>query len=150
MKNLGDKAIIYDECLTDIMEHQETHWDSHAERVIASRQDRLGALVLEQQTIQNPDQETIKQALLDGIRQKGWQCLPRDKDTTQLQQRMAFLTRFNTHMDEPLPASDEASLLNTMEEWLMPFLDGMTRLEHLKKLSLNLNSAVERYPTALI
>ena len=130
------KAMIYDECLADIEEFQETRWDSKTERVIAAHQDRLGALVLEHQAIQNPDQETIKRALLDGVRQKGLSCLPWDKETKQLQQRMAFLARFNDRIEDPLPFSDESSLLASMEEWLIPFLDGMTRLDHLKKLPL--------------
>ncbi|MET4693082.1 ATP-dependent helicase HrpB [Endozoicomonas lisbonensis] len=131
-----DKAIIYDECLADIQEHQETRWDSKAGRVIAAQQDRLGALVLEHQKIPDPDPDTIKRALLDGIRQKGIQCLPWDRESLQLRERLVFLNRFNDRLDDLLPASDEASLLDTMEAWLMPYLDGMTKLEHLKKLSL--------------
>ncbi|AMO55136.1 hypothetical protein GZ77_11840 [Endozoicomonas montiporae] len=131
-----DKAVIYDECLTDIEEHQETRWDSKAERGVAARQDRLGALVLEYQNIPNPDPEMIKQALLDGIRQKGLQSLPWDKASIQLRERLVFLNRFNDRMNEPLPDSNEQALLDTMETWLTPYLDGMTRLEHLKKLNL--------------
>ena len=131
-----DKAAIYDECLAGIEEIENIHWDAKTERVIAAREDRLGAIVLERQNLTNLSPDIIKQALLDGIRQSGLKCLPWDKESEQLRQRMAFLARFNAQMESSFPDCSEQGLLDSMESWLTPFLDGMTKLDHLKKLSL--------------
>ena len=46
-------------------------------------------------------------------------------------------TSFQAATDEGWPAMDDESLLARLEEWLLPALSGMTRLEQLKKLNLS-------------
>lgn len=131
-----DKATIYDECLEDIEDVQEVRWDNKAARVVAAQQDRLGALILEHQNLPNPDPETLKKALTDGVRQSGLKCLSWNKESLQLQQRLVFLNQFNDQIESPFPESSETHLLASLEKWLMPYLDGMTKLDQLKKLSV--------------
>ena len=131
-----DKAHIYDE-LTDLIEEQEvTQWQEQQQRVLAVRQDILGAVVLEQQNIDQPSQELTSKALTGGIRQSGINALPWDKESEQLKQRLQFLSRFNDQLEPPLPDFSDTGLLSSLEDWLSPYLDGITRLEQLKKLSL--------------
>ena len=131
-----DKTTIYDEMMELIEEKEITQWQQQEQRVLAVRQDCLGSLVLDQQNIPNPSQELISAAVISGIRQTGLNALPWDKETEQLKQRLQFLARFNEHLDEPLPDFSDIGLLESMNEWLTPFLDGLTRLDQLKRLSL--------------
>ena len=131
-----DKATVYDELLPLIEEKEITQWHQQEQRVLAVRQDCLGSLVLEQQNIPSPSQGLISAALISGIRQTGIHALPWDKETEQLKQRLQFLEQFNDALDEPLPDFSDVGLLNSMEDWLTPFLDGITKLDQLKRLSL--------------
>ena len=131
-----DKAQIYDE-LTDLIEEKEvTEWQEQQQRVLAVQQDVLGAIILEQQNIDQPSQALINAALIQGIRQSGINSLPWDKDSTQLKQRLEFLSRFNDQLEPTLPDFSKNGLLSSLEDWLSPYLDGITKLDQLKKLSL--------------
>ena len=131
-----DRTAIYEQITEQVQEVEHIDWNDSLGRVSAVRQDRLGALVLEQQNIANPDPEKLQDALLSGVHQTGLSCLPWDKDSSQLRERMQFLYRFNDRMETPLPDVTENALLKTLKHWLGPFVEGMTRLEQLKKLSL--------------
>ena len=131
-----DKATIYDEMMEFIEERDITRWQQQEQRVLAVHQDCLGSLILDQQNIANPSQELLSLAIISGIKQAGPGSLPWDKETEQLKQRVQFLSRFNEQLDEPLPDFSDSGLLESMETWLTPFLDGITRLDQLKRLSL--------------
>lgn len=131
-----DKASIYDEMMELIEEKAITQWEQQGQRVLAVQQDCLGKLVLDQQNIPNPSQALISAAVISGIKQAGLKSLPWDKETTHLKQRLQFLAQFNEQLDEALPDFSDAGLLSSMDEWLTPFLNGITRLDQLKRLSL--------------
>jgi len=108
-------------------------WVARENAVLAAQQRRLGALVLEEQPLNDPDPEQICAALIEGIRQTGIDCLPWSKKNRNWQQRAQFLHRIET--DQWPDVSDE-QLLQTLEKWLAPFLSGMSRLSHLSRLDL--------------
>jgi ATP-dependent helicase HrpB len=88
--------------------------------VIARRRRRLGALVLEDKPIARPDPEKVKAAMLDGIRRRG---LPWTDDLTAWRQRIAFLRR----LDPAWPDLSDEALRASLDEWLLPFVDGAAR-----------------------
>ena len=116
-----------------IKTENQTIWDHRNKQVQAVQQDRLGALVLEEKQLDKPDPELISAALIDGIRQTGLQCLPWSKSNRQWQQRLNFL---HQHLPDNWPDLSDQALLNNLNEWLAPFLTGMSRLSHLNKLDL--------------
>ena len=131
-----DKSVIYDELITLIEEKEITQWLDHQQRVLAAKQDCLGSIVLDQQTIKNPALELISAALVSGIRQMGINSLPWDKETEQLKYRLQFLFQFNDRLNAPIPDFSDQGLLDSMDEWLTPYLDGLTKPDQLKRLSL--------------
>lgn len=131
-----DKVVIYDELMELIVENEVTQWQPQQQRVLAVHEDRLGSIILDQQNIANPSAELIGKALISGIRQGGIHILPWDKESEQLKLRLQFISLFNEELSEPFPDASDEALLNTMDEWLAPFLDGITKLDQLKKLSL--------------
>jgi len=119
-----------------ITETEAVSWDEKAQAVRATRQRRLGPMILSEQTLARPDRSLVAAALLEGIRQAGPDLLPWTPELRQWQARVQFL-RLVEGDDSPwLDLSDE-SLLRTLEDWLGPSLDGVTTLDQVKRLDLS-------------
>jgi len=109
-------------------------WDMDKGMVSASRQKRLGHLVLDQVPIVGLTEEQLRLALLEGIRQSGIDCLPWDRESRQWQQRVLFLGR--CFPDQGWPDVSDTGLLASLEVWLLPYLNKMNKLSQLKSLPL--------------
>ena len=116
----------------EIREEETAIWDSQSRSVIARRQRRLNALVLNDAPARNIPGDRIADALLDGIRDMGLDCLPWSREATEWRQRAMC---FHLATGDGPDLSDKA-LLETLEEWLRPYLAGMSRLQHLKSLNM--------------
>lgn len=112
---------------------EEVRWDDREGRVLARRQERLGALVLREAPLSDPAPGAVAAALLEGIRLRGLDVLPWDKETAQLRQRLAFLHRLDS---SSWPDVSDASLLARADAWLSPHLHGLRRLDELPRIDL--------------
>jgi ATP-dependent RNA helicase HrpB len=118
-----------------IVELEAVTWDERTQSVRASRQRRLGALVLSEQSLSRPDPSLIAGALLDGVRRAGLTTLAWTPELQQWRARVQFLRRVDGPHSSWPDLSDE-TLLKTLEEWLAPYLDGITTLERVQRLAL--------------
>jgi len=112
-------------------------WDASLGAVQAEQQERLGALVLSARPLREPDaaaREQIRAALIAGIRATGIHALPWSESARGWQARVESLRHWQPEAGWP-EVSDQA-LLASLEDWLSPYLDGMSRLSHLDKLDL--------------
>jgi ATP-dependent helicase HrpB len=107
-------------------------WNPRAEMVEAKRERRLWSLVLEEKPLKNPPPDQVIAAMIEGIRAMGLGALPWTDNARTLQARIAFLRRVGGDWPD---VSDHA-LLARLEEWLAPYLAGMTRRAHLANLDL--------------
>ena len=112
----------------------EISWDERAQFVTARRVRGLGALILEESKLTTPDSDAITVAMLQGIRQMGLEALPWNEESRQLQARVCSLHHWLPEDDWP-DLSDE-TLLDTLDEWLSPWLNNISRRDHLKRLDL--------------
>jgi len=110
-------------------------WNTRAEMVDAKRERRLWSLVLAEKPLKNPPPDQVVAAMIEGIRAMGLAALPWTETARNLQARIAFLRRVGDERHEWLDLSDDA-LLASLEEWLAPYLAGMTRRAHLANLDL--------------
>ncbi|MBI1194456.1 MAG: ATP-dependent helicase HrpB [Gammaproteobacteria bacterium] len=118
----------------DLIETDDAiRWSGREKAVMALRQRRLGSLVLEEKTLDRPDPERVRAALIEGIRETGVDCLPWNASSRDWQKRVQFLHRLEP---EAWPDVSDDALLQTLEQWLAPFLDGTSRLTHLSRLDL--------------
>ena len=108
-------------------------WDERRGTVIARRQRRLGALVLDEQELDRPDPATIEAGLLAAVRRKGLDQLPWTEAARQWQARVEFLRR---HWPSDWPAVDDASLATRLDEWLKPYLAGQRRWSDIERIDL--------------
>jgi len=123
--------------LADLLRSDEViRWDPAERAVIARRERRLGAILFDESRLETPDPDRVLAAMIDGIRQLGAGALPWSAAATSLRQRAEFLRR-HLHAEDPAwPALDDGSLLRELEDWLAPWLEGVTRQAHLDRLDL--------------
>ncbi|UIJ38225.1 ATP-dependent helicase HrpB [Desulfobaculum bizertense] len=111
-------------------------WDSKTESVIARQQSTLGKLVLRDAPLKNVSDEDRSQAVLAGIRQIGLHALPWDKDSTNWRERVSFLHALDAPAPSEWPDLSDEALLASLEDWLLPFLTGISRRSQFKKIPL--------------
>jgi ATP-dependent helicase HrpB len=113
----------------------EVFWDSRTQKVVSRQCVRLGKLVVSQQRLSTPDPQAIAMALTAGIRDCGIEVLPWTSVARQLQARVCCLGEWLPN--ENWPDFSDKTLLETLEEWLAPFLHGMTSLKAVVSLRLD-------------
>ena len=109
-------------------------WDKKSRSVIAKKETKFGALILETGLIKKPDSELIASEMIEGIKSMALDCLPWTKKLRQYQTRAVFLYRTGKYPDFPNIA--DAELMDTLDDWLRPFLSGISKASHLKNIDL--------------
>ncbi|MCC0069148.1 MAG: ATP-dependent helicase HrpB [Rhodobacteraceae bacterium] len=104
-------------------------WSRREARVIARRQERFGALVLDDRPWPDAPAEALARAALDGLRQIG---LTWNEPARRLRARIALLRAEGAEMPD---VSDEG-LLATAGDWLLPHLSGRRSEADLRALDL--------------
>jgi ATP-dependent helicase HrpB len=107
--------------------------------VIALKVGELGALPLIEEPLQTALNDAISSAMITGIRTLGLSALPWTTAARSLQTRIAFL-RSVLPPEESVawPDLSDEHLTTTLEAWLQPFLDGITRRDHLTQLDMTM------------
>lgn len=124
---------------TQVTREEEVTWDSQAGRVQARTRDRLGALVLREGSLRDPDPERLMDAVLAGVLSEGIDRLPWSDGARRLRERLAFVHALGgaAKGDEEWPDVGDASLAARAHEWLRPHLAGVRRREELARLDLH-------------
>jgi ATP-dependent helicase HrpB len=110
-------------------------WNAREQAVLARRVLRLGGLVLEESALPEVPAQEARAAMLEGIRQLGIESLPWSREARDLQARVAFVRRLGGDF-ERWPDLADAALAAANGDWLAPWLDGLTRREHLARIPL--------------
>lgn len=120
-----------------IASRERIEWDSREQAVVARRERWLGALKLAEQRLERPDPSQVSAALLTGVREIGVAQLPWSKEARALQARIEFARRAEPNAQPPWPDVSDTGLLESLDTWLAPWLDGMTRRDHFGRLDLH-------------
>jgi ATP-dependent helicase HrpB len=115
-----------------ITDEEVVHWSERDGAVLARRRRLLDSLVLEDKPLGRPDADQLRTAMVDGIRQMGIGALPWSDDLAKWRERVAFLRR----LDETWPDLSDDALASSLDTWLAPFLDGVSRRSHLPRIDL--------------
>ena len=104
-------------------------WDRRQRQVTARRQERLGALVLDDRVWKDAPAEAVARAMLDGVRDLGlgWGDAAR---------RFAARVALIRGSDATFPDLGEAALLARLEDWLLPFLGGVRTAQDWKRFDM--------------
>ena len=109
-------------------------WDKRTESVQAINRICFGAISIRDGGQSKPDPQAVREALYDGIRQKGIDQLPWSSASRALQARVTFLRR--TLPDQGWPDFSNDALMADLESWLGSACDGVTRWTHVQNLRL--------------
>lgn len=107
-------------------------WDRQAGAVVASRRERLGAIVLRESRLARPDPERVAEALLQGVRDEGLEVLPWSDGARRIRERITFVRG----LDPRWPDLSDPRLAETLHLWLGPRIRGMSRLADLQGVDL--------------
>ncbi len=122
---------------SDLAEHitteESAEWDERRGTVVARRERKLGALVLESTELEQPDPATSQAGLLAAVRRKGIDALPWNEAARQWQARVNLLLG---SWPQHWPRVDDEALIASLEDWLAPFLAGLTRWREVEQLDL--------------
>lgn len=116
---------------------ESVEWSARERAVLARRTVTLGELVLEEKPLTEVPPEAARAAMLRGVREMGIDSLNWDRDARDLQARLEFVrAALGGEASEKWPDVSDTTLDKSPEVWLSPWLEGVTRREHLAKLSV--------------
>jgi ATP-dependent helicase HrpB len=115
----------------------------------------LDSIVLEEKPLPEVPVEAARAAMLAGVRELGVESLPWDRDARDLQARTEFVRKLVVQPDArpaeavgtqsrartgtasaEWPDVSDGALMADLDTWLAPWLDGVTRKEHLARVPL--------------
>lgn len=120
----------------DQMTNEESiMWEERIGAVQASRRLKLGAAVLKEEALSEPDQYSMTDALLQGVQKAGLKVLCFTPEHQQWRSRVMWLRRIEESTFNWPDLSDDV-LLATLNEWLGPYVAGITTLDRVRRLDL--------------
>lgn len=110
-------------------------WNRREQAVVARRELRLDALLLEERPLTEVPADRARAAMLAGLMELGIESLPWSSDSRDLQARVAFVRGLGGEY-EAWPDVSDTALAASLAQWLSPWLEGVTRREHLARIPL--------------
>ncbi|HET7023663.1 MAG TPA: ATP-dependent helicase C-terminal domain-containing protein [Gemmatimonadales bacterium] len=127
-----DEAEVLESFAHQITDDERVEWDPTRGAVVASRVRRLGAILIGEAPLRDPDPARIAGAMADAIRREGLSLLPWTDAAIETRRRLAFLHR----LDPLWPDVSDAALLEGLDGWLGPALGTVRRKGDLERLDL--------------
>ncbi|MCY1401943.1 ATP-dependent helicase HrpB [compost metagenome] len=130
---------LFESILTEqVSVRDELDWDEREGVLRAERQRRIGELVLSREALPGLDEAARGKALLGLVRRKGLELLPWTPELRQWQARVLLLRRLDLEKgaSSEWPDVSDTALLDSLEDWLLPYLGKVSRLAHFANLEL--------------
>jgi ATP-dependent helicase HrpB len=115
-----------------IVREDSVAWDAASHAVLARRRRRLGAIVLDDAELREPEPALVQEALIEGLRAEGIAALPWSDAARRIRERVAFLRT----LDPAWPDLSDAALQSSLHDWLGPLLGGVRRLSDAERIDL--------------
>jgi ATP-dependent helicase HrpB len=127
-----------------VKEEEVIKWDTEDGELKASKDMRIGSIVLRSKPLPAPDDKHRVRAISDAIKKEGENLLNFDEAFVQWQNRILSLRKWRP--EEAWPDVSNPALLMTNWDWLSPYLKDIVEPEDLFELDL-LNILVGQLPT---
>lgn len=118
-----------------VKEREVITWDTRKGGLIATKDLRIGSIVLRSQPLSNPDEKHLQTAISEALKSEGEALLNMDETFVQLQNRLLSLRKWNPQ--EAWPDVSTPTLLMTNSEWLGAYLGSVKKPDDLKKINLS-------------
>ncbi|MGK7390355.1 MAG: ATP-dependent helicase HrpB [Candidatus Cyclobacteriaceae bacterium M2_1C_046] len=109
-------------------------WDTKKGGVVATKDLRIGSIILQSLPLLSPDKNLIIKAISEAVKKEGERLLDFNEEVVQWQNRVLSLCKWNP--DEEWPDVSTDNLLSTNERWLSPYLQQVKKPEDIKKINL--------------
>ncbi|MEZ9574362.1 ATP-dependent helicase HrpB [Vibrio sp. 10N.261.55.F4] len=109
-------------------------WDEKRGRLVAEQRVSLGKLIISTKALPDPDANQASQALLNYVARCGLDLLNWTASAKQLVERVRCAELWMPEHD--WPAMDDASLIEHLDEWLSPYLNGIKSAKGLSSVSI--------------
>ncbi len=128
-----------------IQQTENIEWNERQQRVEVKQTTQLGKIVLQEKIIIPENKQVLHQCLLQAIKNLGLQCLSWSPQATSLRQRVQFVNlnienypglkkQFN---ENKLPDFSDQTLLDTLDQWLQPYLKNENSIKQCQKLDMH-------------
>ena len=116
------------------IEREVVRWDTEREMVVGAHVKSVGNLLLASKALSAISDEKRLKVLFEVIRNEGLKFLGWGEEEEKWQARVLSLRVWRK--DEPWPDVTAEHLLETLEEWLTPYLNNISKKSDFKKLEL--------------
>jgi ATP-dependent helicase HrpB len=127
------QGLLRQECAGLIEKRSEITWSEQEKRAMAVKEERIGALLLSSAPY-SPASEELCPVILDAVRASRLELLDMGEAVRRLQGRVSLLAR--ALPEEGWPDLSDGNLLETLEEWLGPRLEGVRTARQLRALDV--------------
>ncbi len=117
-----------------VKELEVIKWDTDDGGLIATKELRIGSIVLQSKPLPDPDESNLVKAICEAVKREGKQLLDFNEDVAQWQNRILSLRKWNP--EQNWPDVSTTTLLLSCEEWLTPYLNDVKKPHQLKKINL--------------
>ncbi len=114
--------------------NEKLHWDNRQGRVVARRELRLGALLLDSAVSDSIDRARIIEAICEAAAKDGRSMFDFSDDVTRLIQRIETVAGWHPELDLPDVSVDR--LLETAGEWLPLYIGDAMTVRELKRIDI--------------
>ena len=121
-----------------LRQEQTLEWDARSEALVAEQQQRIGSLIFSREPLTDIEPAERNRALCAVVRKQGINLLPWTPALRQWQARILLLRQLDMQQkgESAWPDISDQTLLDTLEDWLAPYLDKVNRLAHFAALDL--------------
>ncbi len=103
-------------------------YDPEKNALRAREGSRIGAIALSEKPLAAPSGPAADEGVIAAVREHGLAILPWSKEAEILRRRLGWLHR---GLGDPWPSMDDDHLLETLDDWLLPFLTGEAQLSRI-------------------
>lgn len=129
-------APVNEKALTQIAQEREViKWDDDRGMIVGNLEKRIGNLILQTKPLASISKEKKDTVLVEAIRSGGLKMLGWSEDQQEWQARIMSLRKWNPNENWP-DVSDE-NLCASLEEWLLPYLNDITKRTELQRLDVS-------------
>ena len=114
-----------------VREREVITWNTKKGGLIATKDLRIGSIVLQSTPLPDPDESHLLAAISEALKKEGGHLLNFDQRVTQWQNRVLSLRKWNPN--EGWPDVSTEALLQTNADWLTPYLNEAKKPDDLKK-----------------
>ena len=122
-----------------VSEEEQVQWDYRSDQFVAQRRRMVGSIELSSQPLEQVSDHARNKALLGVLRKKGLEILPWTAALRQWRARVTLLRQVESQKsaeNNRWPDLSDEALLENLEEWLMPYLGQVRKLEDFQRLDL--------------